>query len=212
MADLTGRVVIIGSGGHAGVLADALGADVIAGYLAPEDGRARRLGEWLGADDCSAELAAAGARFAVGIGFVDHPGAQRRARILAGYHHSGVDLAVVHHPSATVSASAVLEPGVFVAAGAIVGPGARLGVATIVNSGAVVDHDCVLGDNVHIAPGVTLSGSVQIGANTLIGVGATVLQGVQIGSGAVVGAGAVVLSDVASGATVVGVPARVVEQ
>jgi len=42
-----------------------------------------------------------------------------------------------------------------------------------------------------------------------IGSGAIVLAGVRIGSGALVGAGAVVTEDVASGATVAGVPARV---
>jgi UDP-2-acetamido-3-amino-2,3-dideoxy-glucuronate N-acetyltransferase len=43
-----------------------------------------------------------------------------------------------------------------------------------------------------------------------IGSGAVVLGGVRVGAGALIGAGAVVTKDVASGATVAGVPARVV--
>ena len=39
---------------------------------------------------------------------------------------------------------------------------------------------------------------------------ARVLPGLTIGAGAIVGAGAVVIADVAPGATVVGVPARIV--
>jgi acetyltransferase-like isoleucine patch superfamily enzyme len=44
----------------------------------------------------------------------------------------------------------------------------------------------------------------------LIGAGATVSPGVLVGDRAIVGAGAVVVTDVPAGATVVGVPARVI--
>ncbi|MFU7517972.1 serine acetyltransferase, partial [Clostridium sp. HCS.1] len=37
---------------------------------------------------------------------------------------------------------------------------------SIVNSGAIVEHDCKIGDFVHVAPGVTMSGSVAIGSDT----------------------------------------------
>lgn len=51
---------------------------------------------------------------------------------------------------------------------------------------------------------------VDIGERVWIGAKATVLAGVRIGDDAVVAAGAVVLEDVPAGATVAGVPARVV--
>jgi acetyltransferase-like isoleucine patch superfamily enzyme len=53
-------------------------------------------------------------------------------------------------------------------------------------------------------------GPVRIEDDVWLGAGAIVLPGVTIGQGAVVGAGAVVTRDVPAGATVVGVPARVV--
>jgi maltose O-acetyltransferase len=49
---------------------------------------------------------------------------------------------------------------------------------------------------------------VTIENECLIGTGAVILQGLTIGRGATVGAGAVVTRDVAPGSTVVGVPAR----
>jgi acetyltransferase-like isoleucine patch superfamily enzyme len=51
---------------------------------------------------------------------------------------------------------------------------------------------------------------IEVGDDATIGSGALVLGGVKIGAGAMVGAGAVVTADVAAGATVAGVPARVI--
>jgi maltose O-acetyltransferase len=52
---------------------------------------------------------------------------------------------------------------------------------------------------------------VTIGADCWIGGGAVVLPGVTIGDGATIGANAVVTRDVPAGATVAGVPARLIE-
>lgn len=51
---------------------------------------------------------------------------------------------------------------------------------------------------------------IDVGSGVWIGAGATVLDGVQIGDRAIIGAGAVVREAVPSGATAVGVPARLV--
>jgi acetyltransferase-like isoleucine patch superfamily enzyme len=83
-----------------------------------------------------------------------------------------------------------------------------LGLGCIINTGATFYHDCVLGDGVHICPGVHLAGDVQVGELSWLGIGCTVRQGIRIGAGVTVGAGAVVIDDVPDGQTVVGVPAR----
>jgi acetyltransferase-like isoleucine patch superfamily enzyme len=74
-----------------------------------------------------------------------------------------------------------------------------------------VDHDCIIGDHAHIAPGVTLSGGVIVGERTHIGTGATVIQGIHIGESSLVGAGALILKDVPQSVTVMGVPAKVLK-
>ena len=78
----------------------------------------------------------------------------------------------------------------------------------IVNHGATVDHECVLADGVHVAPGATLCGCVTVDAHAMVGAGAVVLPRIRIGARAIVGAGAVVTRDVPADCTVVGSPAK----
>jgi acetyltransferase-like isoleucine patch superfamily enzyme len=94
-----------------------------------------------------------------------------------------------------------------VCAGAIVQPGASIGSHTIINTGASVDHDCGIGDFVHIAPGVHLAGGVRIAEGAFLGIGAGVLPNVCVGEWAVLGAGAVAIRDVGARSVAVGVPA-----
>lgn len=85
------------------------------------------------------------------------------------------------------------------------------GLGLVVGGAAVIGEDCTL---LH---GVTLGEArfdelacPTLGDRVTVGAGATLLGGIRVGDGAVIGAGAVVLADVPAGATVAGVPARVV--
>jgi acetyltransferase-like isoleucine patch superfamily enzyme len=78
----------------------------------------------------------------------------------------------------------------------------------VINTAAVVEHDCEIGDDAFIAPGVVLCGQVRVGLGAVIGAGAVVLPGIRIGEESIVGAGAVVTRDVRAGITCWGVPAR----
>lgn len=210
MPDTLLPIVVIGAGGHARVLAEALvlGERRIAGHVAPEAALRGALGSYLGGDDAVAGLLAQGMMFALGVGFVNAAGAARRAAMLDLVPEAA--WASVAHPRSIVSPSAQVGAGAFIAAGAVLGCDAVLGRGVIVNTGAVVDHDCQIGVNSHIATGARLAGSVTVGAHVLIGAGAVVRQGIAIGDGAIVGAGAVVIRDVAAGAVVVGNPARAI--
>ena len=80
-------------------------------------------------------------------------------------------------------------------------------IRIFVNSGAIIEHDCVIGDFSHVAPGSVLAGNVTVGDMTLIGAGAAVIPGVSIGSRCTVGAGAVVIRDIHNDHKALGVPA-----
>lgn len=111
------------------------------------------------------------------------------------------------HPSAVISNRAIIDMGTVVMAGVCINTLVRIGQHCILNTNSTVDHECVLGDYVHISPGAVLAGNVQVGEGSHIGIGAKILPGIRIGKWSTVGAGAVVTNDVPDYTTVVGVPA-----
>lgn len=207
------KVVGIGSGGHARVLADALvlmGASIV-GFT---DIDPRRHGQnidglpVLGDDTILSSLLAHGVRHAfLGVGGVadNRPRAQLYERVRG----LGFEFPCIIHPAATLAHSVRLGEGAVVLARAVLNPGVNLGENAIVNTGGIVDHDCVIGAHAHIAPGAVLSGGVVVSDFAHIGTGAVVKQGVRIGAYSVIGAGAVVIEDVPENVVAKGIPARV---
>jgi sugar O-acyltransferase (sialic acid O-acetyltransferase NeuD family) len=115
----------------------------------------------------------------------------------------------VAHRSAYVSKRASYGDGTVIMSGVSVHSGSVLGAHCIINTHASVDHDCRLGDLVHIAPHATLCGHVEVGEGTLIGAGAVIIPEIKIGRWAVIGAGSVIRNDVPDGAMVAGNPGRI---
>jgi sugar O-acyltransferase (sialic acid O-acetyltransferase NeuD family) len=92
---------------------------------------------------------------------------------------------------------------------AIIQVGTLVGDHCIINTNANVDHDCRIGDFVHIAPGVTLCGNVTVGDGTFIGAGSTVIPGITIGKNCIIGAGSVVVRDIPDNSKAYGNPCKV---
>lgn len=116
--------------------------------------------------------------------------------------------AVAVHPSAYVAETVRCGPGSQILAGAVVGTDTQMDDACIVNTAASVDHECHLGDGVHIAPGATIAGCVHIGNFSFIGAGAVVLPHVRIGNHSIIGAGSTVTRDIPDNVVAYGTPAR----
>lgn len=99
-------------------------------------------------------------------------------------------------------------------------PAARIGRRCFIDhgQGVVIGETSVIGDDVTLYQQVTLGGTGKkrgkrhptLEDGVVIGAGAKVLGNITVGQGAQVGSGSVVVKDVPSGATVVGIPGRVI--
>lgn len=86
--------------------------------------------------------------------------------------------------------------------------------------GVVIGETAELGNRITIYHGTTLGGTGNekgkkrhptVGDNVIIGAGSKVLGNINIGSNSKIGANAVVIEDVPKGATVVGIPSKIVK-
>lgn len=204
-------VLIVGGGGHAKVLIEALRLRSVP-ILGILDADSAKIGREifgirvLGNDDIVSGYAPEALELVNAIGSIHLP--KGRKKVFETFKRKGFTFTTVVHPSAVLASDVVLGEGAQIMAGAVIQPCTRIGRNTIVNTRASVDHDCLIGDHVHISPGVTLSGDVRVEDCVHIGTGATVIQGVTIGKNSLVGAGAVVVRNIPEEAQVTGVPAR----
>lgn len=195
------KLVIIGAGGHGAVIADIAvrcGYKEIA-FLDDNESIAECHGYPVLGKSADADTIEADMIVAVG-------NARVRREIQQSIENDKVITLI--HPDAVIAENVKIGKGTVVMAGTVINPGAVVGKGCIINTCASVDHDCNVGDFVHISVGSHLCGTVTVGDDTWIGAGAIVSNNVTICDGCMIGAGAVVIKTIEETGTYVGVPAR----
>lgn len=198
------KVVIIGAGGHAKVIADIVfcRGDRVVGFL---DDDASKLGKKIYKDlevlgttrdytkygDCE---------FIIAVG--DNHARGQIAETMSVKWYTAI------HPCAVVADTVKIGVGTVVMAGAVINSDSVIGRHCIVNTGATIDHDNALADFVHVSPGAHLAGTVKVGKYTWICIGATVINNISITDDVTLGAGAVTTKDLSEPGVYVGAPAR----
>src|SRR5258708_17783200 len=153
-----GDLVLWGAGGHGKVVLDIAKAMGTFGAISFIDDSCERSGH----EFCGCEVFGASrhlqslndrvrSQYLVSIGRNE-----RRAACFQMALEYGLLPVTLVHPWAVISQSARLEDGTVVLARVGINAGAQIGKNCIVNTAAVVEHDCRVGDHVHLSPAVLL--------------------------------------------------------
>ncbi len=217
---MTGRIVILGAGGHGRGTLEILRARRAAGLGSPEvlgfvddsfgePGAATSCGglPLLGKSQWLEEHAGDGILALLAIA-----SAQAKKALDERLSGSGLAWATALHPSAVLGAGTTVGDGCIVGAGVVVAYDTRLGRHTTVNLNATVGHDCVIGDYSTVAPGVNITGKVTLGRGVEVQTNATIVPGLSLGEFSRIGPGSVLLRDAGKGEFFFGNPARKMPQ
>jgi sugar O-acyltransferase (sialic acid O-acetyltransferase NeuD family) len=205
-------LVILGAGGHGQVAADCaetmnvFSSIVFLDEVYPDKTQA---GCWpiLGKGESVTKFDKQTSCFFVAIG--DN---STRQKVLQALIQDNFQVISLIHPTAFVSAHARIENGVLVCANATINHNAVVGFGSIINTAASIDHDCVIGNYVHVSVGSRLAGAITVDDRSFLGINSCVIQGVKIGKDCILGAGATLIKDLPSNTTAVGTPAKVIKK
>jgi sugar O-acyltransferase (sialic acid O-acetyltransferase NeuD family) len=201
------KLILVGYSGHGLAVADVAlenGID-IHGYIDIEEKRSNPFNlQFLGSEkSLEDKYFKEPYYFILGMGDIN-----LRKKLADFIYSRGGKFSNVVDSSASISKRVILRNGSFISKSATINAFSSIGANCIINTGSIVEHECLLGNNVHIAPGAVLAGNVKVGNDSFIGANAVIKQGITIGNNVVVGAGTVVIKDIKENMIIVGNPGK----
>ncbi len=196
------KVVIVGAGGHAKVIADIVikNGDNLIGFLDDKkNGKIFLEYEVLGKiSDIPSFPSDVKFIVAIGDNYI-------RKEISEKYD---VSWYTAIHPTATIALDATIGCGSCVMAKAVINSSAIIGKHCIINSASIIEHDNVIKDYVHVSPNATLCGTVTVGNLSFIGSSSVIRNNLQVADKVTIGIGGVVVKDITESGVYYGVPAK----
>ncbi len=131
------KLVVIGSGGHAKVIIDAMGKEGKCSIFGIVDSKLKKGSAFigipvLGSDEILEGIFEKGVKYAfIAVGSIGN--CLARKDIYTNLKRIGYRIPSVVHPAATMACDVSMDEGSFIAAGAVVNPGARIGKNVIIN-------------------------------------------------------------------------------
>jgi len=212
-ATLPMRIVVLGAGGDALVVAEAIRQahdagqgvnlvgfldDSLVGSTANGFPILGRLDDWSKLDF--------DIRFIPAIQKVrDMP---RRSARVEGLKIPSERWATIVHPRAVLAADVKLGVGVYIAACATVQPGCQIGDFATLRGGAALGHDAIVERHGYVGPNATMCGKTIVHEGAHLGPNSVVLDGCTVGRFSVVGIGSAVTRNVPEFTVVMGNPSR----
>lgn len=204
-------IIIVGTGGHAGIVLDlitAQGGWHMHGWI--DDYRTP--GEYVMSHPVLGSVSAMSKLFAnqkvhvvLAIGDND-----ARHQIMQRILDTGLDCEwpTLIHPTAIISPNAVISRGVVICAAAVVNNSARIAQFALINTAAIVEHDAQIDEFASLGPRATVAGGASVAHHAVVAMAASLLQRRQIGHHAILGAGAVAVHDIPPLTVALGIPAK----
>lgn len=209
------KVILIGGGGHAESIIDALYSMKQYKIIGILDKHKQINSEIMGlkviGDDSDLEnyfhKGIKNVVIAIGSMGMTEP----RQRIYKICKKIGFEFPNIIDKSAVLAENVTLGEGNFIGKGTIVNAKVSIGNECIINTGVIIEHDSKIENFVHIAPGTIVCGSAWIKENTHVGAHSTIIQNVTIGENTLIGAGSLVLKDISPHKVAYGSPVKEVK-
>lgn len=204
-----GKIILIGAGGHAKSVIDSIeqaGTYEIIGFSEKfkDEGIQYRGYKVICTDDELEEIYKSGVQNAfITIGYMGN--SDLREKLYYKLKNIGFNIPSVVDQSAILATDVQIGKGCFIAKGTIINSQSCISDLAIINTGTVIEHECYVGFNTHIAGNSTMCGNVNVGDNVFVGAGSTVIQGVTIGESTIVGAASTVLHNIGNNKKVFGI-------
>jgi len=185
-------IIIIGGGGHAKVvisIINKLKTYNIIGYTDILNNGKILSVNYLGTDNEVLNYSKQ-TLLALGIGQINNQDFRRK--IVNYFIDEGYHFATLVSPDSILNEDVNIGIGTVIMDGVIINCCTAISDYSIINTKVSVDHDCLIGEFVHIAPGTTVCGNVIINDGTFVGAGTTIINNIELECNSFIKAGKLV--------------------